>query len=86
MHVDQSLLKVCAKFIAKVTSLGDREDQIFVNVIKDKNENGWYQTEKSIIGPALNFNKRFKIRSLNKKFGKTFQKSMILKVSEKENL
>ena len=43
-----------------------REDHIFVNVIRDKNKNGWYQTEKSIIGPVSNFNKRFKMQSLKK--------------------
>ena len=39
----------------------------------------WDQTEKLIIDPFLDFNKRLNVQSLNKKFGKYFQKTMILK-------
>ena len=56
-------------------------------MIKDKNKIRWNQTEKLIIDPTLDFNKRLNVKLLNTKFGKHFQKSVILKVSkEKENL
>ena len=55
-------------------------------MIKDKNKIRLNQTEKLIIGPTLDFNKRLNVQLLNKKFDKHFQKSMILKVSKKENL
>ena len=41
---------------------------------------------KSNIDRTLNFNKSLHMQSLNKKFGKYFQKSMILKASKKESL
>ena len=42
------------------------------------------QTEKLVIDPTLDFDKRLDVHSLNNKFGKHFQKSMILKPSEIE--
>ena len=60
--------------------------KIKVQLIKDKNKIWWNQTGKLIIDPTLDFNKRFNIQSLSKKFGKYFQKSMILKVSKIETL
>ena len=45
----------------------------------------WNRTEKLIIDPTR-LNKRLNVQSLNKKFGKHFQKSMILKTSKTENL
>ena len=50
--------------------------------MKDKNKIRWNQTEKLIIDPTLDFNKRLNVQSLKKKFGKQFQKSMILKASK----
>ena len=46
----------------------------------------WIQTEKLIIDPNLEFNKKLNVQSLNKKSGKHFQKSMILKASKIETL
>ena len=60
--------------------------KIKVQLIKDKNKIWWNQTGKLIIDPTLDFNKRFNIQSLSKKFGKPFQKSMILKASKIETL
>ena len=60
--------------------------KIKVQLIKDKNKIWWNQTGKLIIDPTLDFNKRFNIQSLSKKFGKHFQKSMILKASKIETL
>ena len=57
-----------------------------MQLIKDKNKIRWNQTEKLITDPTLDFNKRLNVQSLNKKFGKHFQKSMILKASKTENL
>ena len=55
-----------------------------MQLIKDKNKIRWNQTEKLITDPTLDFNKRLNVQSLNKKFGRHFQKSMILKVSKIE--
>ena len=55
-----------------------------MQLIKDKNKIRWNQTEKLITDPTLDFNKRLNVQSLNKKFGKHFQKSMILKASKIE--
>ena len=55
-------------------------------MIEDKNKIRLNQTEKLIIDPILDFNKRLNVQLLNKELGKHFQKSMILKVSKKENL
>ena len=57
-----------------------------MQLIKDKNKIRWNQTEKLITDPTLDFNKRLNVQSLNKKFGKHFQKSMILKASKIETL
>ena len=57
-----------------------------MQLIKDKNKIRWNQTERLIIDPTLDFNKRLNVQLLNKKFGKRFQKSMILKASKIENL
>ena len=57
-----------------------------MQLIKNKNKIRWNQTEKLIIDPTLDFNKRLNVQLLNKKFGKRFQKSMILKASKIENL
>ena len=57
-----------------------------MQLIKNKNKIRWNQTEKLIIDPTLDFNKRLNVQLLNKKFGKCFQKSMILKASKIENL
>ena len=56
-----------------------------MQLIKDKNEIRWNQTEKLIIDPTLDINKRLNVQSLNKKCGKHFQKFMILKASKTEN-
>ena len=53
-------------------------------MIKDKNKIRWNQTEKLIIDPTLDFNKRLNVQLLNTKFGKHFQKSVILNVSKKK--
>ena len=50
-------------------------------MIKNKNKIRWNQI---IIDPTLDFNKRLKVQLLNTKFGKQFQKSVILKVSKKK--
>ena len=55
-----------------------------MQLIKDKNKIRWNQTEKLITDPTLDFNKRLNVQSLNKKFGRHFQKSMMLKVSKIE--
>ena len=57
-----------------------------MQLMKNKNKIRWNQTEKLIIDPTLDFNKRLNVQLLNKKFGKRFQKSMILKASKIENL
>ena len=49
-----------------------------MQLIKDKNKIRWKQSEKLIIDPTLEFNKRLIIHLLNKKFGQHFQKPMIL--------
>ena len=54
--------------------------------MKDKNKTRRNQTEKSFIDTTLDFNKRLNVQSLNQKFDKHFQKSMILKTSKLENL
>ena len=41
---------------------------------------------KTYYRPYFRLNKRLNVQSLNKKFGKHFQKSMILKTSKTENL
>ena len=40
--------------------------------IKDKNKIRWNQTQKLVIDPSLDFNKRLNVQSLNKKSGKHF--------------
>ena len=55
-----------------------------MQLIKDKNKIRWNETGKLIIDPTLDFNKRINVQYLNKKFGKHFQKSMILNASEIE--
>ena len=57
-----------------------------MQLMKNKNKIRWNQTEKLIIDPTLDFNKRLNVQLLNKKFGKRFQKPMILKASKIENL
>ena len=52
---------------------------LIMQLIKDKNKIRWNQTGKLIIDLILDFNKSLNIQSLNKKFGKHFQKSMIWK-------
>ena len=56
-----------------------------MQLTKHKNKIRWNQTEKCIIDPTLDFNKRLNVQSLNKKFDEHFQKSMILKASKTEN-
>ena len=55
-----------------------------MQLIKDKNKTRWNETGKLIIDPNLDFNKR--VQSLNKKFGKYFEKLMILNASKIETL
>ena len=57
-----------------------------MQLIKDENKIRWNQTEKDIIDPTLDFNKKINVQSLNRGFCKDFQKSMILKASNIENL
>ena len=57
-----------------------------MQLIKDKNKIRWNQTERLIIDPTLDFNKRLNVQLLNKKISKRFQKSVILKASKIENL
>ena len=57
-----------------------------MQLIKDKKKIRWNQTGKLIIEPTLNFNERFNVQFLNKKFRKHFQKPIILKASKIENL
>ena len=57
-----------------------------MQLIKDKNKVRWNQTGKLIVYPTLDFNKKLNVRSLNQKFDKYFQKSMILKASKIETL
>ena len=52
-----------------------------MKLIKHKNKIRYNQTEKLIKDPILDFDKRLNVQSLSKKFGKHFQKSMILKAS-----
>ena len=56
-----------------------------MQLTKHKNKIRWNQTEKCIIDPTLDFNKRLNVQSLNKKSDEHFQKSMILKASKTEN-
>ena len=53
-----------------------------MKLIEDKNKIRWNKTGRLIIDPTLDFNKRLNVESLNKKFGKRFQKSMILKIRD----
>ena len=53
-----------------------------MQLAKDKNKIRWNETEKLLIDPTLGFN----VQWLKKKFGKRFQKSMILKASKIETL
>ena len=56
-----------------------------MQLIKDKNKIRWNQTGKLITDPTLDFfNKRLNVQFLNKKFGKHFQKSVILKTTKVE--
>ena len=55
-----------------------------MQLIKDKKKTRWNETGKLIIDPNLDFNKR--VQSLNKKFGKYFEKPMILNASKIETL
>ena len=55
-----------------------------MQLIKDKNKSRWNETGKLIIDPNLDFNKR--VQSLSKKFGKYFEKLMILNASKIETL
>ena len=57
-----------------------------MQLIKDKNKIRWNETGKLTIDPTLDFNKRVNIQSLIKKFGKYFQKPMILNASKIETL
>ena len=58
-----------------------------MQLIKDKNKIRSNQTGKLITDPTLDFfNKRLNVKFLNKKFGKLFQKSMILRPSKVETL
>ena len=57
-----------------------------MRLIKLKNKIRWNQTENLILGRTLDFNKKLNVQSLNKKFGKHFQKSIFLKASKIENL
>ena len=57
-----------------------------MQIIKDKNKTGGHWTENPMVDPTLNFNKRLNMQSLNKKYCKYFQKSMILSASKKETL
>ena len=57
-----------------------------MQLIKDKNKIRWNETGKLIIDPTLDFNKRVNVQSLIKKFGKYFQKHMILNASKIETL
>ena len=80
-RADQSLLKICAKFLGKVTRIKvvtAREDHIFVNVhsLKFRTLILWFQSTFPLIMMRI-------IQSLNKKFGKYFQKSMNVKASKK---
>ena len=53
---------------------------------KDKNKIRRNRTENFIIHPTLVLNKRLNVQSLNKKFCKHFQKSLVLKVLKIENI
>ena len=57
-----------------------------MQLIKDKTKTRWNETGKLIIDPTLDFNKRLNVQSRKRKFGKHFQKSMILKASKIETL
>ena len=57
-----------------------------MQLIKDKIKIRWSETGKPIIDPTLDFDKRLNVQSLNKKFGKHFQKPVILKDSKIETV
>ena len=57
-----------------------------MQLIKNKNKIRWNQTEKLIIDLTLDFIKRLNVQSLNKKFGKHSEKSIIFKTSKIETL
>ena len=57
-----------------------------MQLIKDKIKIRWSETGKPIIDPTLDFDKRLNVQFLNKKFGKHFQKPVILKASKIETL
>ena len=53
-----------------------------MEIFKDKNKIRRQQTEKVIVDPTFDFNKKLNMQSISKKFGKNFQKSMILNASK----
>ena len=54
-----------------------------MGIVNGKNKTGGRWTEKLIIDPTLDFNKRPNMQSVNEKYSKHFQKSKILKASKK---
>ena len=57
-----------------------------MQIVNVKNHTGGHYTEKFIIDPTVDFNKRPNMPSRNKKQSRNFQRPMILKASKKEIL
>ena len=54
-----------------------------MRIVKGKNKTGGHQTKNLTIDPTLDFNKKLNMQSLNKKYCKHFQKSMVIKATKK---